>query len=265
MHGLQGADDEGVPAAVFAQKLGALVRGLRAADAALNGKSRHDYVITDLRMGSAIVELRELRPHPAHLIPPTSGIEAFDICVEAVQIGKVDEAQRFGATPKHIQQLARGSGNKFGYGELWLDRDQPLRVDEFLFEQSRKFIEGPRFDTYLPTRHKWYSGIAHGIFDGVVKGVDLRGALPEVKLVLTAGGRQIDCIFRNVEIEAIRHALDRRVRVEGTAYYDGSSGLPRRLEVNAIHSVAKPRDFTRWRGTFEPFVAPDWDDDLEHE
>jgi hypothetical protein len=265
VHGRQGSGGDRVPASVFAQKLGALVRALRAADAAVNGRATHDYVIIDLKMGSALVELREQEILVPHLIPGTSGVSAFEDCINAIQMGSVERAQIFGRCPNYVSQLANGSGNRFGYAELWVDKEQPLRVDAFLLEQTRKVIEGPQIIERRAAPQKWYKGIAHGAFEGVVKEVDLRGALPEVKLVLTAGEKQIDCIFRNVEMDRIREALDRRVRVEGMAYYDGNSGLPRRLEVGIINIINEPGNFRRWKGTFEPFVAPEWEADVEHE
>jgi hypothetical protein len=110
---------------------------------------------------------------------------------------------------------------------------------------------------------EWYKGTAHGEFDGEVRAVDLRGALPELKLILTAGGKQIDCVCRAIDIETIRMALNRRVRMSGAAIYDGTSGLPRRLEVTSISCVPEAGDMSVWKGSFMPFEATDWDD--EHE
>ena len=267
VHGRQADGGERVPASVFAQKLAVLVRALRAADAAVNGRVTHDYVISDLQIGSALVELREEEIKKPDLITKQSSITAFEDCVEAIRQGTVERAQFFGKCPRYVSQLAKGSGYRFGYAELWLEKENPVRVDEFLYEQSTAVAEP--FKQFFPVvqevEPRWYRGMAHGTFEGVVKGVDLRGALPEVKLILAAGGKQIDCIFRGLEIERIREALDRKVRVEGTAFYDGRSGLPRRVEVTRI-DLAKPvGDFTRWKGSFEPFSPPEWESDFEHE
>ena len=108
---------------------------------------------------------------------------------------------------------------------------------------------------------KWFSGSAFGSFDGEVRAVDLRGSLPEIKLILSAGGKQIDCICRGIDIENIRSALNRRVRISGLAIYDGTSGLPRRLEAREVSLVAPGADFTRWKGAFEPFEALEWEPD----
>jgi hypothetical protein len=263
VHGRQNDAGERVPASVFAQKLATLVRALRAADAAVNGRVTHDYVISDLKIGSALVELREEAIRRTDLIPRYSGVSAFDNCVGAIREGSVERALTFGKCPVYIAQLAKGSGQRFGYAELWVDHESPFRVDDFLFEQTETVIKRPALlDEPAGTEQRWYKGIAQGTFEGVVKGVDLRGALPEVKLILTAGGKELDCIFREVSIERIREALDRRVRIEGTAYYDGKSGLPRRVEVTDIWPIKEPGDFTRWRGAFQPFTAPEWENDF---
>jgi len=265
VHGRQDYGSERVPASVFAQKLTVLVRGLRAADAARNGRVTHDYVISNLSLGSALVELREEEIRHSPFFPPASGVSAFDDCVGAIRDGREESIELFGKCPFYVSQLAKGSGNKFGYAELWTDRGSPVRVDEFLFEQAISLLEGPERRLRIEGREHWYKGVAQGRFEGEVKGVDLRGALPEVKLILTAGSKEIDCVFRDVEMERIREALDRRVTVEGTAFYDGRSGLPRRLEVTAINLVQPAGDFTRWKGGFEPFTAPEWESDDERE
>lgn len=108
----------------------------------------------------------------------------------------------------------------------------------------------------------WFSGAAIGTFDGFLHFVDLRGALPEIKLTLSAGGKQIDCVCRDDDVETIRGSLNKRVRITGRAIYDGRSGLPRRVEVISIAPVGEPADFTKWRGSFEPFTAPEWPGDV---
>ena len=115
-----------------------------------------------------------------------------------------------------------------------------------------------RFSVPAPT---WFEGTACGSFDGEVRAVDLRGALPEIKLILSAGGKEIDCVCRNIDIETIRTALNRRVRISGLAIYDGKSGLPRRIEASELEIVQGAPDFARWKGAFEPFEIEPWEED----
>jgi hypothetical protein len=178
-----------------------------------------------------------------------------------MRTGNVERAQYFGKCPQYVSQLAQGSGRRFGYAELWLEDETPFRIDEFLREQTEAVISPSRYLAELESSQQWYKGIAHGAFEGEVKEVDLRGTLPAVKLILTAGGKELDCVFRDVDIERIREALNRRVRIEGTAFYDGKSGLPRRVEVAAVQPIGEGGDFTRWRGAFEAFEPHPWDED----
>ena len=114
-----------------------------------------------------------------------------------------------------------------------------------------------------PEPRQWFVGVAYGSFDGTIRAVDLRGALPEVKFVLTAGGKQIDCVFRGSDVEVLCQALNQRVRVTGRATYDGRSGLPRRIDHPSIVILNEPTDFSSWRGAFEPLESTSWDTELE--
>ena len=62
MHGLA-IDRDAVAAGEFARKLGALVRGLKKADKLGHGRHCLDFLITDLRMGSAQAQITEAQAH----------------------------------------------------------------------------------------------------------------------------------------------------------------------------------------------------------
>jgi len=260
----EGADTELVSARVFAAKIMALVRALQSASRMANrGKLLHDYKVARLHSSAPTVLLVE------HAVPqrrpdiffPHSGIPTFDDCITAVTSGDISHARQFGDCARFLSRLAKGSRKQFGYGEVWTRSDRVFRVDGFLEERADAVERGPTAVGDIPRagETKWYIGVAIGSFDGTVRAVDLRGALPEIKLVLTAGSRQIDCVCRVEQIETIRTALNRRVRLEGRAIYDGRSGLPRRIEVSHISDPVGITDFTRWRGTFKPFEIEPWE------
>ncbi len=120
---------------------------------------------------------------------------------------------------------------------------------------TRQMLEPP------PTQ-KWFKGVVIGHFDGILKVVDTRGAIPQIKIKLLAGGKEIDCVCQKRELEALGEApWDKRVHVVGNAIYDGTSGLPKRVEVRQIDLVKKGGDFSRWKGAFEPFTLPEWEAD----
>ena len=101
--------------------------------------------------------------------------------------------------------------------------------------------------TPLEIQHP-FKGLAIAAFDGILREIDSRGSTVRGKLVLTAGGRELDCLFRREDIPALRQHFDCRARVEGMAHYDGVSLLPGWLEVRRIEPFLTDTDLSRWRG-----------------
>ena len=102
-------------------------------------------------------------------------------------------------------------------------------------------------------------GTAMGVFDGIIQEIDARGTLVRGKITLTAGGREIDCVFRRDDIASLRDSFDRRARVEAIAHYDGVSLLPVRLDVKAIKIIKTNPDLVGWRGKLKrPSQPSEW-------
>lgn len=257
------SDEENVSASVFADKLGRLVRALKAADLALHGKVIHDYKIAKLSSSNPTAVLAEvtLPKFVALDYIGLTAIGAFSDCASAILAGDRDRALRYGACAFHISKLATGSHRNFGYAEVWTANDNIVRVDDLLVHQSRAIVDPPKA-LESDIHSDWFKGQAFGSFDGTVLEADLRGSLPSIKLVLSAGGEQIDCICRSDDIEMIRSALKRRVRLYGEAVYDGRSGLPKRIQVSEITPIIEGGDFMRWRDAFEEMSPPDWDGEI---
>lgn len=254
--------DEDVPASLFASKLAALVRALKAADKAVNqGTAVHEYRIRKLQSSSPTVLLAETPLTKAVDVFGISGIDAFEDCAAAITLGDADRAKQYGSCALQISKLAKGADKTFGYAEVWTANDNIIRVDPFLVEQAKSIVDPNRDAATAPANSEWFKGSAHGTFTGTILQVDLRGALPEVKLVLSAGGKQIDCVCRADDVEVIRQTLNHRVRVSGNAIYDGKTGLPRRVCVTDIQPVGGDGDFTKWMGAFEPFEPSLWEGD----
>jgi hypothetical protein len=257
------ATDE-VSAGVFAHQLTVLVRALRAADKAANGRPIHDYVVASLNTSTptALLAERPLVRFRGQMISGHSGIDALEDCVEAVTFGEERRALTYFAC---VNQIAKFS--KIGYSEIWTGEARVFRVDTFLTNRAR-LILNPVAEDKLETlnymidmpQRDWYKGVAFGSFDGEVKAADLRGALPQITLIMTAGGAEIDCVCRAENIEEIRAALNKRARIYGRAIYDGKSGLPTRIEVSKITVVSGSRDLTRWKGSFKPFEIDTWEE-----
>ena len=88
------------------------------------------------------------------------------------------------------------------------------------------------------------------MFDGVLKEIDSRGILVRGRLILTAGGKEIECLFKREDIPKLRENFERRARVEAKAHYDGENLLPVRLDVKRIEPIIDAPDVGRWRGVF---------------
>ena len=67
-------------------------------------------------------------------------------------------------------------------------------------------------------------------------------------MILTAGGKEIDCIFKRDDIPVLRENFERRAHVEAVAHYDGENLLPVRLDVKRITPISIDPDLDRWRG-----------------
>ena len=81
---------------------------------------------------------------------------------------------------------------------------------------------------------KFYVGAAIGSFTGVIQAVDLKGDAPEVRLVLSAGEKSINCVLFGMDLDEVRAALGNKVSVTGRAIYEGRTGLPSRIEIRRI-------------------------------
>jgi hypothetical protein len=255
IHGTSVMNDR-VLAAVFQKKLAALISGLREADRHANGRKVHDYVIADLGIGSARVALDEVVVK--HRPTARSSVEAYADCVLSLAKSDFRRALEYGDTVDKIASLTEGAEESFSHGDLRVGEDKVIRIDRFLERQAES---AKALREVEAVRLKYFSGVAHGSFDGEVKEVDLRGAVPHVKLILTAGRVELDCITEGVSIEDIRGALDRRVWVEGEAIYSGQSGLPERLVIRRITRIKERAEIDRWRGSFEPYDITGWEGD----
>jgi hypothetical protein len=249
VHGLAKEDHGRVPARLFATKLKQLVNALEAADTLANGDSVHDYVLANMHMSEPTALLAEI-PR----IATNESESAIPVLNDAVEGIKTNDARasRLAPVVRRIGLLTGGAETLFGFAEIRTAGSNVIRVDDFLRRRARAARE--------QTKGSWYEGVVHGSFDGILDYVDLRGALPRIKLTLSAGQKEIDCVCRREDIEALGEALHNRVRVHGRAIYTAADPLPMRVEVSSIDPVKSDPDFARWKGAFRPF-ALDWEGD----
>ncbi len=252
VHGAQNTNGR-VRASVFARQLAALVKALEAADKVTNGGIRFDYVVSDLKSESAAATLTEVVFSKKRRVG--SGTEALGHAIKAINDLNRKEIQNYYMCIPYIERIARGVSEDFSHTDIRVGEKHCFRVDDFFLKQVRRAQE------FLEPRNKsYYTGVAIGVFDGTIKEADLRGDTPRLKLILRAGGKEIDCIYRGATSQQIKDILDCRVSVEGRAHYGGESGLPERIEILHHREVKAAPDMLRWRGKFKDLTASDWDD-----
>lgn len=259
LHGLD-VDARSVRADVFGLKLRTLLSGLREADKFVNGKQSFVYVIVDLSTtNSAGITIRQKqRGHR----PADSAILAYEAAARAIYNGDQSAARYPDRLISKIGKLGEGALETFSHGEISFPDDEVIRVDDFLVRQT-KIAERALFfkDEAQASRERFYRGIAIGSFDGELKEIDSRGTVLRGKLILSAGGAEIDCVMNKDRVPEAREAFDNRVIVEGAAHYDGEQQLPTRIDVNTIRPLSR-RGLIRWRGAF---AAPEHQDSEEED
>ncbi len=256
LHGLD-ADNRVVRADVFVEKLRLLLSGLAAADKFANGKASFVFMIGGLSDGSARATIRQKQKTPNR--PMHSSIATYEAAANAIYNGDRSVERLPPILIRNVQRLGMGVAKKFSHAELAFPDDNVIRIDDFLLRQSEIAYEalGNAPDR---GRDNYYRGLATGTFDGVLKEIDARGTMLRGKLILTAGGIEIDCVMNKDRVPEARENFDSRVIVEGTAHYDGANQLPARLDVRTIRAIGEPTDLLKWKGAF---TAPQLDESEE--
>jgi hypothetical protein len=251
VHGLTSEDHGQVPARVFANKLKQLVSALEAADRIANGISVHAYVLANMHMSEPTALLKEVRIENL-----TGNLDsAIPIFHEAIEGIKTHDArtERLAPVIRHVQFLSSGASSKFGFAEVRSSNSSIVRIDDFLQKRTSAIRKS--------AASKWFNGAVFSTFDGVLDYVDVRGSLPQIKLTLSAGGKELDCICRREDIDVLGTQLHQRVRISGRAIYAGTSPLPIRVEVTSVEPVGGSGDFSRWKGAFTTFEPQPWEFD----
>lgn len=241
IHGLA-VDNGNVLGEVFVTKLKALIDALRLADRHLNERKSHDVLVVGLHIGSAAATLRERVSSRERI--PTPGTTLIKEIVEAVYNGDRHVSRYPTELITSLQPLVSGVGKKFSHGEIRFENNI-IRIDDFLASQLDRAVRRAEGEDLASG---YYEGVALETYDGIVKQMDSRGSLVRGVLVLTIGGKEIDCVFKKEDLDRLRASFDLRARVEAVAHYDGTSPLPSRLDVRRITLVEAGEGLLRWRG-----------------
>lgn len=245
IHGLD-EDNKLVRAAVFAQKLRALISGLQQADKLANGKLLHDFIITEMRVSSAVVQIRE-RQRTSE-IPKHSGIATYQRAVKAVYQGDKAAERLPERLVSSIAALSSGADKRFAHAEIG-EGDNIVRIDQYMFKQAVRAKQAAQLVAHA-SNAPFFSGAAVSSFDGVLQLLDSRGTALLTKLTLTASGKEIDCVVNREHIPEYRQFFEKRVLVEGQAHYNGRSAIPERVDAARIKELKASPDLVRWRGAF---------------
>jgi uncharacterized protein YpiB (UPF0302 family) len=257
LHGLD-VDNRIVRASVFVQKLKTLLSALRIADTIANGKPTFMYMVTKLETGSAAVTVREKQVTRNR--PLRSSIDFLESTASAIYNGDRNVEHLPEPLVKQIGKLGKGVEKNFSHAELTFSDETVIRIDDYLLKQAEVAYETLKSPEQKHDRY--YRGIAIGSFDGFLKEIDARGTMLRGKLVLTAGGIEIDCVMNKDRVREAGNSFDKRVIIEGAAHYDGERQIPARLDIKSLRVVGDDSNLLRWRGAFKSDVDvnDDWDD-----
>lgn len=254
-----GSDGKPVPADVFARKMQEILDALKEADRSVNSGVRHEFVITDLKKGSAEVTFAE-RPLPAFAdVPVASSTVALNDCIGAIYRDDIASARRYDGVVQRVLRMSSGAGDKYAFIEVSKSRAVPYRADRSFHDQALRISEELKITTEKRVPKLFRGSVTEG-FDGSILEVDLRSKVRRCKLVLSDGTKEIDCDFVDFTTDEIREVLDCRVWAEGIAIYNGESGLPVRFEIRTVRPIKPQGDITKWRGAVEVRDGNDWFD-----
>lgn len=221
---------------VFAKQVSSIVTALEKIDKIVNGGSRHRYVVAGLEIGSAQIELRE-KVISENSIKASPSVKLMEIGYFAAS-GKsfTPNTDDEDVALKVLAAISSKASRDFNYATLRSPAVEIVRVDTFLNRQVQKIIQSAQMAA-SSVASAFYVGSAFGSFDGVIEAVDLKGDAPAARLILSAGGKPIDCILLNLDISDVRSALGSRVSVSGRAIYEGKTGLPSRIEIRKVRRL----------------------------
>lgn len=254
LHGLDEFNQD-VDGEVFARKLFKFMQGLAEADIAANGARRHRFLISDLKKNTATATVREQVTNGRER--PRSGIDYYENGLLAIYNDAPAARQLPRSFVKYVVDINKDVGKTFPFGEIKREfTGTVIRIDEILEKRARRVLEDINRNTNGIL--SFYRGTAYGSFDGVLLLLDSLSGAERAVLVLTAGGKRINCNISGVDDEQLRRAWKRRCVVQGTAHYGGASGLPESVDVRHIRTIEAPGALDAWKGAFE-IPAPEDD------
>lgn len=243
---------------VFAKQITKIVNSLKAIDKSANGGRRFEYVIAGLEIGSAQICFREklVSTKRASVSPVAKIVSVGEVAVGGQPYSPSSEADDIALNV--LANISAKASKSYNYATLRGEHSDLIRVDQFLNRQVRKIIQSAQ-SAAEDAACRYFIGNTIGTFDGVIEAVDLKGDAPAARLILSAGGKPIDCVLVKMDLDDVRSALGSRVSVSGRAIYEGRTGLPSRLEIRKIRRLGD-RKISDLRGMLKNASVVDWID-----
>lgn len=217
-----------IPANVLHRTFSTVLRALKTADAALHGKKhRSEFYISDLRMSSNVLEMRE------QSLSTKSSVDLLRQVAGAVyrsEFERVTENRRLASAV-----VAIGKAVDPSFPAVAMFEADSIPLDMFFARQTDRLAKAMSPTTL---KSRYHVGSALGSFDGTLGSIDYRGTTWIGHLVLPGGGAQIECVFDRAKGEdAFNPFGNKRVTVRGRAIYTGDSQLPERIEVFDVEEI----------------------------
>lgn len=255
IHGLP-AFNKDVDGEVFARKFFKLMQALAESDKAANGKRRLKFLIEKLEKNTATAAVREQVSNEG--APPESGIEFFERGADAIYHDRPEARALPVEFVKYVQEIAQGAGKTFERGVIKRGaNDNTIRIDASLKKNVRRVLSD--IERLSLGRIPPFAGKANISLDGTVTTLEGRGEVDKAVVVLTAGGREVECVVQRIPEEHLRTIWKRRCTVSGVGHYSGNRSLPDYIEAVRIDPVADGGDWKLWRGTFRKDASEESD------
>lgn len=250
------SDGASVRADVFASKMQAVVQAINKADKIANQNNRTaTLVVDDLQYGSAIVSFRERVKSKGSV--RVSGAALLMLVMEAISVTPSQLPEEYKNMLPKVVPLVSDVEKKFSHAVISGRAGNTIRIDGYFAERLKIAQHAVKDEENM-----FFSGVENGAFDGSIKLVDTRGDINRGKIILTAGGKEVDCIFSKEMLPIIKESISQRVSVFGMAYYSPSSLLPDRIEIKSIDSIKMDADLTRWKSSFDlSGIEDSWGDE----
>lgn len=254
IHGLP-AFNEDVDGEVFARKFFKFMQALATADEAANGARRHKFLIEKLEKNTATAAVREQLSSDGP--SAESGIDFFQQGADAIYHNRPEARALPLRFVSYMQEIAGGVGNTFARGVIKRgDNDNFVRIDDSFAKNARRVLDDIK--RLSLGRVPPFSGVANVSLDGRVVTLEGRGEVDRAVIILTAGGREVDCVVSRIPDDQLRGIWKQRCVVSGIGHYSGNSKLPDYIEAVNIQAVPPGGSWVSWRGAFDS--SPDEQD-----